>query len=53
MNFLEQLALSLPRGSPIDEQNRLALDRVKSMSVMRAPMAVKALTIGFDQSERG
>ena len=31
------------KGFPIDESNRLALDRVKSISVMRVPSAVKAL----------
>ena len=31
------------KGFPIDEYNRLALDRVKSVSFMRAPTAVKVL----------
>ena len=35
------------KGFPIDELNRLALDRVQSISVMRAPTAVKALVIIF------
>ena len=30
------------KGFPIDEKNSLALDRVKSVSVMSAPTAVKA-----------
>ena len=33
------------KGFPIDEYNRLALDRVKSVSSLRAPTAVKAFTI--------
>ena len=32
-----------PKGIPIDKLNHLALDRVKSRSVMSAPIAVKAL----------
>ena len=31
------------KGFPVDEENRPALDRVKYISVMRAPSAVKAL----------
>ena len=31
------------KGFPIDQENRLALDRVKYISVMGAPTAVKAL----------
>ena len=30
-------------GYPTDEENRLALDRVKSISILRVPTAVKAL----------
>ena len=32
------------KGFPIDELNRLALDKVKSMSIIRAPTAGKALS---------
>ena len=42
--FLTLLTLSLPRGSPLTStENRLALDRGKSISALRAPTAVKAL----------
>ena len=33
------------KGFPIDEQNRLALDRVRSMSALSAHAAVKGLFI--------
>ena len=39
-NFLNPFTA---KGFPVDEENRLALDRVKYISVMRAPSAVKAL----------
>ena len=32
------------KGFPFDEQNRLALDRVKSISALSAHAAVKGLT---------
>ena len=35
--------LSRPKGFPVDEQNRLALDRVKSISALSAHSAVKGL----------
>ena len=45
MSIILALTLSLPRGSPLTKLNRLALHRVKSVSALRAPTAVKALTI--------
>ena len=33
------------KGFPIDELNRLALDRVKSIPALRAPTAAKALIV--------
>jgi len=35
------------KGFPIDEYNRLALDRVKSISVMSAPTDLKGLVFDF------
>ena len=40
INFLNPFTA---KGFPTDAENRLALDRVKYISVMRAPTAVKAL----------
>ena len=37
------LTLSLLRGSPLMSKNHLALDRVKSISILRVPAAVKVL----------
>ena len=47
------LTLSRPRVQfPIDELNRLALDRVKSISALSTHSAVKGLTPEFDVLER-
>ena len=40
------------KGFPIDKLNCLALDTVKSMSVVRAPTAVKALKKILFRSKR-
>ena len=45
-HILYRLKLSLPWG-----KNRLALDRVKSISVKRAPTAVEALTTTVTQNQ--
>ena len=37
-------------GFPIDEKNRLALDRVKCRSALRAQSAVKGLTFQSGQT---
>ena len=43
--FLGVVNPFLSKGFPIDEQNRLALDRVKSISALSAHSAVKGLTL--------
>ena len=39
------LTISLSRDSPLTSKNRLALDRLKSISALSAPTAVKGLTL--------